>query len=264
MHIRVSIAQELKSERIARLHVCVQEFEKVLVSSKIDFAMSTRFANTPTRNDAQTMQKARHQLAALLDRIRELNGWSDTDIVRRATASGETLSKSNISRVRNTDVVSLTGTTIKGLAAGLGIPPGEVARAALESMGITLADAGSLDLETVIKTDSTLSNDNREMLLGLVSQMRYLETKRMGNEDTGTQDATSNPTVDGKAGTRGTPMKPKHPDNVRQLTRPNQPKEVDEEFDDTAPPPEALDFVARETPPGYKKGYDIDRGDDDS
>lgn len=52
MHTQVSIAQELKSERIARLNVCVQEFEKVLVSSKIDFAMSTRFANAPTRNDA--------------------------------------------------------------------------------------------------------------------------------------------------------------------------------------------------------------------
>lgn len=189
----------------------MREFEKVLVSIKIDSAMSTEFAKSPTRNDAQTMQKARHQLAALLDRIRELNGWSDTDIVRRATASGETLSKSNISRVRNTDVVSLTGTTIKGLAAGLGIPSGEVARAALESMGITLADAGSLDLETVIKTDSTLSNDNREMLLGLVSQMRYLETKRMNNEDTSTQGTPRSPSTDGKAGPGGTPMNPSDP-----------------------------------------------------
>lgn len=176
------------------------------MSTEITFAMSTRFAKAPTRNDAQTMQKARHQLAALLDRIRELNGWSDTQIVERATRAGETLSKSNISRVRNTDVVSLTGSTIRGLAAGLGIPQGEVARAALESMGITLADAGNLDLETVIKTDATLSNDNREMLLGLVSQMRYLEAKRMSDEDTSTQDTTSNPTPYGEAGLGGAPM----------------------------------------------------------
>src|SRR5690606_17144335 len=82
------------------------------------------------------------------------------------------LSKSNISRVRNTDVVSLTGSTIKGLAAGLGIPETEVARAALVSMDIDMPDLGSLDLETVIKMDPSISVHNRTMLLGLVRQMR--------------------------------------------------------------------------------------------
>lgn len=92
----------------------------------------------------------------------------------------------------------------------------------------------------------------------------FAATQEENNEDTGTPDSTGNQEGDGSIGVDGAPIKPKHPDNVRQLTRPNQPEEVDEEFDDTAPPPEALGFVARETPPGYKKGYDIDREDDDS
>jgi hypothetical protein len=108
-----------------------------------------------------------------------------------------------------------------------------------------------------------LSPKEREAVIGLL-RVLVAQRQELDNEDTSTQDATSNSAIDGKAGTRGTPMKPKHPDNVRQLTRSNQPQHVDEEFDDTAPPPEALDFVARETPPGYKKGYDIDREDDDS
>lgn len=92
----------------------------------------------------------------------------------------------------------------------------------------------------------------------------FAATQEENNEDTSTPGSTGNQEGDGSIGVDGAPMKPKHPDNVRQLTRPNQPEEVDEDFDDTAPPPEALDFVARETPPGYKKGYDIDREDDDS
>ncbi|MDJ0405836.1 hypothetical protein QNA23_20250 [Rhodococcus erythropolis] len=97
-----------------------------------------------------------------------------------------------------------------------------------------------------------------------LTELARTETEGALNEDTSTQDTTSNSTTYGEAGFGGAPMKPKHPDNVRQLTRSNQPQHVDEDFDDTAPPPEALDFVARETPPGYKKGYDIDREDDDS
>jgi transcriptional regulator with XRE-family HTH domain len=142
--------------------------------------MSTGFANVPTRNDAHTMQNARHPLAALMDRVRELNGWSDSQLVERATKAGETLSKSNISRVRNTDVVSLTSSTIKGLAAGLGISESEVAAAALRSMGINPVDPGTLDLETVIRLDSTLSSDHRALLLSSLRQMRELEANRAG------------------------------------------------------------------------------------
>lgn len=118
------------------------------------------------------MQQPRHELAALIERVRELNDWSDMDVVRRATAHGHPLSKSNLSRIRNTPVVSLTGSTIKGLAAGLGIAETEIARAALVSMGIDMPDLGGLDLETVIKMDTSISAHNRSMLLGLVRQMR--------------------------------------------------------------------------------------------
>lgn len=108
-----------------------------------------------------------------------------------------------------------------------------------------------------------LSPKEREAVIGLL-RVLVAQRQELGNEDTSTQGTPRSPSTDGKAGPGRTPMNPKHPDNVRRLTRTNQPQEVDEEFDDTAPPPEALDFVARETPPGYKKGYDIDREDDDS
>ncbi|BDQ19711.1 helix-turn-helix domain-containing protein [Rhodococcus qingshengii] len=107
-----------------------------------------------------------------------------------------------------------------------------------------------------------LSPKEREAVIGLL-RVLVAQRQELGNEDAGTPDSTGNQEGDGGTGVDGTPMKLKHPDNVRQLTRSNQPEEVDEEFDDTAPPPEALDFVARETPSGYKKGYDIDREDGD-
>lgn len=178
------------------------------------------------------MQQARHPLADLMDRVRERNGWSDSQVVSRARAAGETLGKSNISRVRNTDVVSLTGSTIKGLAAGLGIPAGVVAKAALESMGITLVDAGNLDLETVIKTDATLSTNNREMLLGMVQQMRHLESKRATNAEEDTQPRTQEGSTEhsgtGRSARRtGAPMK---------LVKPTDGTD-ENQLDDLDPPP---------------------------
>lgn len=151
------------------------------------------------------MNAARHPLADLVDRVREMNGWSDPQVVERARARGFELSKSNISRVRNQPVVSLTRSTIEGLAAGLGIPTSEVARAALESMGIELVDAGTLDLETVIRMDATLPLVSKEMLLGLVRQMRTLETRRSTDEGTGEATQAGVQEAAGKDGGPGAP-----------------------------------------------------------
>lgn len=118
------------------------------------------------------MEQPRHQLATLIDQVRDANGWSDTDIVRRATSAGHKLSKSNLSRIRNTDVVSVTSTTIRALTAGLGVPEPEVARAALASMGIDLPDFSGLDLETVVKIDPTLAVRDKQILLDLLRTLR--------------------------------------------------------------------------------------------
>ncbi|TLF72881.1 hypothetical protein [Nocardia cyriacigeorgica] len=118
------------------------------------------------------MEEPRHELAALIDRVRDANGWSDTDITRRATAEGHKLGKSNLSRIRNTDVVSITASTIRGLAAGLAIPESEVAQAALVSMGIDLPQFGEIDLETAVRLDADLSVRDKSMLLDLLRGMR--------------------------------------------------------------------------------------------
>lgn len=118
------------------------------------------------------MPEPRHELAALIDRVRDANGWSDSEIVARATRGGHKLSKSNLSRIRNTDVATLTGSTIRALAAGLDVPAAEVARAALKSMGIELPELGQLDLGTAVKLDATLSKRDKVMLLELLRTMR--------------------------------------------------------------------------------------------
>ncbi|USC16197.1 hypothetical protein [Rhodococcus sp. 11-3] len=202
--------------------------------------MSTRFDATPTRNDAQAMQQPRHELAALIERVRELNDWSDSDVVRRAEARGHKLSKSNISRVRNTDVVSLTASTIKGLAAGLGVPETEIARAALVSMGIDMPDLGGLDLETVIKMDSSISVHNRTMLLGLVRQMRRpnLEDEHgAGIEEVPEPRTKEGSTKHGRKtgadrGRPGAPMnepEESRDDNVTALKRQDQDSQLDDD-----------------------------------
>lgn len=114
----------------------------------------------------------RHALAGLIDHVRDQNGWSDSDIVRRALRAGHRLSKSNLSRVRNTEVVALTASTIQALAAGLEIPESAVARAALLSMGIGLQEPDSADPETAISADISLSTRDRAILLGVLRMMR--------------------------------------------------------------------------------------------
>lgn len=118
------------------------------------------------------MEEPRHELAALIDRVRDANGWSDTDIANRAKAAGHKLGKSNLSRIRNSDVVSITASAIRGLAAGLGVPEPEVARAALASMGIHLPHVGEIDLDTAVKLDPDLSVRDKTMVLDLLKNMR--------------------------------------------------------------------------------------------
>lgn len=154
--------------------------------------------------------------------------------------------------------------TIQAIADALEVDVTLVVLGVARSIGFAVRTQDSSLAAMLPPGADQLNDEQRDAVLAVVRAMAPRQLAGAKDEDTSTQGAPSDSTTDGKAGTRGTPMKPKHPDNVRKLTRPNQPEEVDEEFDDTAPPPEALDFVARETPPGYKKGYDIDRGDEGS
>jgi len=110
-------------------------------------------------------------LGALIEQQKQLNGLSDSDVVDRATARGEKLGKSNIGRVAAGANPSLSQATIFGLAAGLGITPATVARAALADMGIILTEPEA-DSETAIRSDPTLPEHGRQLLLTLLAEIR--------------------------------------------------------------------------------------------
>jgi hypothetical protein len=115
----------------------------------------------------------RHQshLGALIEQQKQLNGLSDAQVVERAKARGQKLGKSNIGRVASGDNPSLSRGTIFGLAAGLGVTPATVARAALADMGIILTEPEA-DTETAIRTDPTLSENGRRMLTALLHEIK--------------------------------------------------------------------------------------------
>lgn len=110
-------------------------------------------------------------LGELIAQQLRLNRLSYSQIVARAKERGERLGKSNLGRVRVGDNPSISRATIFGLAAGLGIAPSTVARAALADMGITLAERDA-DTETAIRTDPTLPEQGRRLLLAMLGEIK--------------------------------------------------------------------------------------------
>lgn len=121
-------------------------------------------------------------LTVLIEQVRRLNGLSLADMVKRATARGERLSTSNIARVSSGDNPNLSRATIYGLAAGLGVTPATVARAALADMGIVFPTVEP-DTETAIRTDPTLPEQGQRMLLALLAEIRSASTPQARARD---------------------------------------------------------------------------------
>lgn len=115
-------------------------------------------------------------LGALIEQQQRLNGYSYNDMVARATQRGEKLGKSNIGRVAAGDNPSLSRATIYGLAAGLGVTAATVARAALADMGIILTEQDA-DAETAIRTDPTLPDGGRRLLLAMLTEIKSTEIR---------------------------------------------------------------------------------------
>lgn len=112
-----------------------------------------------------------HQLARLIDGVKNANDWSDPDLVRNAKEKGHVLSKSNISRYRG-PVVSIKGEVILALAAGLRVSPSQVAVAALESMGVHLPQNELPTPEQAVGLDTTLSARDKDSVLALLRHLR--------------------------------------------------------------------------------------------
>ncbi|WP_225731047.1 MULTISPECIES: hypothetical protein [unclassified Nocardia] len=115
--------------------------------------------------------RERSHLGALIEERKRLDRLSDAQVVARAKALGHDLGKSNLGRIANGAGVSLTRRTICALAAGLGTTPEIVARAVLADMGIVLPQI-SVDCEAAIRTDPSLSESARRVLLAAVREVR--------------------------------------------------------------------------------------------
>lgn len=115
-------------------------------------------------------------LGALIEQQQRLNGYSYSDMVARAAQRGERLGKSNIGRVAAGDNPSLSRATIFGLAAGLGVTPATVARAVLADMGIIITEQDA-DTETAIRTDPTLPEGGRRLLLAMLAEIKSTEIR---------------------------------------------------------------------------------------
>lgn len=113
----------------------------------------------------------KHQLDQLIEGVKSANGWSDPDLVTNAEERGHVLSKSNISRMRN-PLVSIKAEIVFALAAGLRVSPGQVAIAAVESMGIALPNYESPTPEQSVRLDTTLSVKDKGVVLALLQQLR--------------------------------------------------------------------------------------------
>ena len=141
----------------------------------------------------------RHPLAELIEHVQQLNDWSDRYLGERARALGVDLSSSNISRLKNREIVSIKGSVIRGLAQVLKINEKQVARAALASMGVIL-EAGQSDLEEAVHTTTEYSERDRRIILSVMSAMRENgeqtdDSSTIGNKNRERESADDGPVI---------------------------------------------------------------------
>lgn len=195
-------------------------------------------------------------LAQLIDSVKAANGWSDPDLVRNAERRGHTLTKSNISRYRNEDpLISIKGTVIESIAAGLHVSTAQVAVAAVESMGIALPSYDVPTVEQAIRLDTRLAARDRTILLATLSGLR----------ENGASDAASHPSapapVDPPAapGTQGAEVQKSPPDHVAGVDSGSDPE--GQAADEARPnvwrdkPAAPTDLHARRRPPADPDQY---------
>lgn len=123
----------------------------------------------------------RHPLGQLIRSIQEAQGWSDRDLEARAVGK-QGLGKSNLSKIKNHPVSALKGSVIKGLSELLQVPESLIAKAALESMDISLSDPPAKTLEDAVRNEPELTAKERRILLAVVSEMRS-DKEVVGNGD---------------------------------------------------------------------------------
>lgn len=146
-------------------------------------------------------------LGELIDIARRANGWSDEDVAVRARRRDEKLVKSTISEIRRNGLRTITPGLIRGLAAGLDLPAGQVLRAALRTLG--LDEGAETSLVDAIRADPYLPAFAKRQMIATVEMARAeaeeLEQLRTrdNDEDQEPQQGQGRPTSSGQGRTRG-------------------------------------------------------------
>lgn len=123
-----------------------------------------------------------HELAALIERTAEANGWTQAQIAKRATDHGHTLTVQNLSRIKHEPVKTLVPKTIEALAIGLQLPEPVVAAAALQSMGISVSATPPADATEAVRRDPRLSVRDKRIALTVLDAL--LTTEKEQADDT--------------------------------------------------------------------------------
>lgn len=114
------------------------------------------------------VNKKRNALGLLVEQVLDANGWSMRSLEKRAADRGHAITHQRIFQMcTEHPLPSIHGDKIVALAVALGISPARVAVAALEAMGIPVADQGVSPAEAIAR-DPHLSEDTRAALLSIL------------------------------------------------------------------------------------------------
>ncbi len=139
---------------------------------------------------------ATHPLGQLIQSIEDGNGWTLRHIARRIESSGMSMSHTHLGNLKNKPIQSVTSNMLEALSVGLGVSQGEVASAALASMGVLIRTEGG-GLDVAITRDPALTDFDRRLLRAMVREIR--DARRDEHESTDRAQARSDhPSVAGK------------------------------------------------------------------
>ena len=120
----------------------------------------------------------RHPLGELIESVIEANDLSYDKVVARARAEGYKLSRSTIGAIVNEPPKRLPIDTYRAVAAGLRVPVGMVVRAAAASAGVDMNAPSSPTPEQAVRSDTLLSERDKQAILALIATMRQPAEQR--------------------------------------------------------------------------------------
>lgn len=119
----------------------------------------------------------RNHLGALIRSQMDANGWTLRDLQERSAGTDTPTAHSTFDRMLKTPVAALKASTVKMLAATLGVSEATVTQAALKTMGL-VHDGPAEDLTVVVRQSPELTAHDKRLLLGMIDLMRSDESEQ--------------------------------------------------------------------------------------